>query len=72
MGTNTHFKIHPSKTPGDHKIASAIIVATIHSQKTDMNHICITVGEEQINYEGITATDTTSVITLKIFINCVL
>jgi hypothetical protein len=74
-GTNTVFYLSHEEIkniPADRTVTYARIVVDYRPQKTDPNHVRITVGGNLISYPGKVMTRTTNMITSKILWNSVL
>ena len=51
-GTNTIFFIHLSKIPKEKKATCVKLVSRIRSLKEEVNRVRVTVGEDQLGYDG--------------------
>ena len=68
-GTNTIYFYHPSQITSDCKVTYEKLVATLRPQKEEEHCVRVTMGGNKPVYPGATATDTTSIYTLKLLIN---
>ena len=70
--TNTIFLIPYSQVPKDRKISYVNPVASIRPNKAEIYQVRLTAGGDRLDYPGITATETVSLITTKVHLNSVI
>ena len=71
-GTNAIFFIPPDKIPANKNFTYGKLVATIRPNKAEKICMCLTVGEDCLEYIGETTTQYTSIATTKLLLNSVL
>ena len=70
-GTNTNFFIHRSGVPEGKKVTYGKIVVSIRTNKAETDWVCITVGGENLSYNGPTATQCAILIITNTLLNSV-
>ena len=68
-GTNTIFFIPESKVPANRKVSYVNPVASIRPNKAEIYRVRLTAGGDRLDYPGITATETVSLVTTKVHLN---
>ena len=68
-GTKTVFYVPKSRVPADCKVNYSRIVATIHTHKTEVNRVRVTVGGDILNYPGGTTISCSRLTTTKCLLN---
>ena len=71
-GMNTMRFIHKYKIPNHKQITYARFVADVRPQKEEKERVRLTVGGNQLHYDGKTSTETVSLETIKIFLNSII
>ena len=71
-GTNAIFFIHPSYAPKHKKVTYAKLVATMRPLKAEVNRARVTLGGDQLDYEGDTSAIPAELQTVKIHLNSVI
>ena len=68
-GTNTVLFVAKPADPHGHKVTYSRMVAFIRPTKAEVNHVCITVGGDRLNFPGATTTHCASLTTTKYILN---
>ena len=67
--TNTVFFVAKSAIPQGCKVTYARMVASIRPTKAEVNHVCVTVGRDRLDFPGATTTHCASLTTTKCLLN---
>ena len=68
-GTNTVFFVAKYSISHGRKVTYAQMVATISPTKAKVNHVCVTVGGDRLDFLGATTTHCSSLTTTKCLLN---